>query len=64
MCISGCAQLIGLEECSGSGANPDGTSWDCAGMLRATVRLNGSIIPVVGTSMVLDPNPLNTWTAK
>jgi hypothetical protein len=64
MCISGCAQLIGLEECSGSGTNADGMGWDCAGLLRATVRLNGAVIPVVGTSMVLAPNPLNTWTAK
>jgi len=66
MCISGCAQLIGLEECSGSGANTDGTgTWDCAGLLRATLRMSdGSVLPVVGTSMVLAPNPLNTWTAK
>jgi hypothetical protein len=51
--------LVGIEQCVGSGPG-----WDCAGLLRATIRLpDGSLLPLIGISMVL-PDGVTIWTAK
>lgn len=53
-------QLVGLEVCAGSGPG-----WDCAGMLRAIVKMqDGSLLPMVGTQMVIPASaPGQVWTA-
>jgi hypothetical protein len=51
--------LVGIEQCVGSGPG-----WDCAGLLRASVKMpDGSILQVIGASMVL-PDGVTIWTAK
>ena len=51
--------LVGIEQCVGSGAD-----WDCAGLLRATIKMpDGSLLPIIGSPMVL-PDGVTIWTAK
>ncbi len=54
-----------LKVCSGSGVGPDGvTGWNCAGLYQVQImRADGSILPIVGPSMVLGaPAPGVVWT--